>query len=77
MAVELQVAILYAVVNGHLNDVPVDQIRLFEAALFENLKVKHADLLERIAATGDLSKDDAQLLAAILDDFVKDFLGKN
>ena len=77
VAVELQVAILYAVVNGHLNDVPVDQIRLFEAALFENLKVKHADLLERIATTGDLSKDDAKLLAAILDDFVKDFLGKH
>ena len=76
VAVELQVVILYAVINGHLNDIPVDQIRLFEAALFEHVKLKYSDLLERIVQTGDLSKEDTQLLDKLLDDFVREFLGE-
>ncbi len=75
VAVELQVAILYAVTHGYLNDIPVDQIRLFEGALYAHLKVKHPDLLERIRTTGDLSKDDEKLLGNVLTAFTEEFQG--
>ena len=42
-----QVAIVYAVVNGYLNDVPVSKVAEYEERLFELLETKYADLLER------------------------------
>ena len=75
VAVELQVAILYAVINGYLNDVPVERVRAFEKELYVHLRMKHADLLERIATTGELSKEDEASLSAVLTAFVADFLG--
>ncbi len=75
VAVELQVAILYAVINGYLNDVPVERVRAFEKELYAHLRMKHADLLERIATTGELSKEDEASLSAVLTAFVADFLG--
>ena len=77
VAVELQVAILYAVINGYLNEISVEQIHPFEAALYAHLRLKHSDLLGRIAQTGDLSKEDEALLGQALTDFVADFRGQN
>ena len=42
-----QVAIVYAVVNGYLNEVPVSKVAEYEERLFELLETKYADLLER------------------------------
>ena len=42
-----QVAIVYAVVNGYLNDVPVSKVAEYEERLFELLETKYEDLLER------------------------------
>ena len=77
VAVELQVAILYAVINGYLNDIAVDQVRSFESALYAHLNMKHADLLARIRETGNLSKEDETLLGNILTEFVADFREEN
>jgi F-type H+-transporting ATPase subunit alpha len=74
VAVELQVAILYAVINGYLNDIPVDRVHAFEKELYAHLRLKHGDLLERIAKTGELSKEDEASLGEILTAFVADFL---
>ncbi len=42
-----QVAIVYAVVNGYLNEVPVSKVAEYEERLFELLETKYTDLLER------------------------------
>lgn len=42
-----QVAIVYAVINGYLNDVPVDKVAEYEQTLFEKLENKYGSLLER------------------------------
>ena len=42
-----QVAIVYAVINGYLNDVPVNKVADYEERLFELLEVKYSGLLER------------------------------
>ncbi|OGJ58226.1 F0F1 ATP synthase subunit alpha [Candidatus Peribacteria bacterium RIFCSPHIGHO2_01_FULL_51_9] len=41
-----QVAMLYAGVNGHLDDIPVDRVKDFEQRFLTFLRTKHYDLLE-------------------------------
>jgi F-type H+-transporting ATPase subunit alpha len=45
-----QVAIVYAVINGYLNDTPVSKVKQYEARLYELLENKYAAWLERIEA---------------------------
>ena len=42
-----QVAIVYAVINGYLNDVPVNKVAEYEENLFGMLETKYPELLER------------------------------
>ena len=68
MAVELQVAIIYAVVNNLLADVAVEDVKSFEAALFEHLVAAKDDRLATIRDTGKLeSETEAALREAILE----------
>lgn len=43
-----QVAIVYAVINGYLNDVAVKKVKEYEYTLYELLENKYSDLLDRI-----------------------------
>ena len=43
-----QVAIVYAVINGYLNSVPVKGVKEYERSLYELLENKYSDLLTRI-----------------------------
>ena len=45
-----QVAIVYAVINGFLNETPVKEVKSYEARLYELLENKYADLLTRVEA---------------------------
>ncbi len=62
---------LYAVNNGYLDDVDVAQVLSFEKALKDHLKAKHADLIQRVEDTKELSKDDDATLASIIQEFKK------
>ena len=42
-----QVAIVYAVINGYLDDVAVDRVKQYEEKLFEKLENKYSELLVR------------------------------
>jgi F-type H+/Na+-transporting ATPase subunit alpha len=55
VAVELQVAVLWAVQNGYLDDVPVDRVKNFQARFTEYLSASKSDLLSRIGAEKALS----------------------
>ena len=76
VAVELQVAIIYAVVNDLLRPVPVEDIHSFECELFEYLVATKDALLSGIRETGQLpSEAEAELREAII--VCRDkFLGK-
>jgi F-type H+-transporting ATPase subunit alpha len=52
--VEEQVLSLYAVTEGHMDDVGVDDIRRFEIELREYFRTRHADVLGAMADTGKL-----------------------
>ena len=63
---ELQVCIIYAVVNDLLSDIPVERISEFEAELFEYLTVQQPAIPDEIRATKQLTKEnEAELRRAI------------
>ena len=75
IAVELQVAIIYAVVNNMLREIPVEDIHRFEEDLFEYLVAVKGNLLQSIRETGELSPENKEeLKEAILS--VKDKFNK-
>ena len=43
-----QVAIIYAVVNGYLNDTPVNKVKDYEYSLYELLENKYPEFLKRV-----------------------------
>src|SRR5256712_472586 len=55
IAVEVQAAVLWAVQNGHLDDVAVDRIKDFQAKLSDYLTSRKTELMGRIAKEKALS----------------------
>ncbi|MBQ9132258.1 MAG: F0F1 ATP synthase subunit alpha [Clostridia bacterium] len=60
-----QIAILYAVVNGYLDDTPVEEVRSREQALYRLLETDHEALLERLENNLFEDCDVAQLKQAL------------
>ncbi len=62
-----QVAIVYAVINGYLNDIPVNKVKEYEFNLYELLENKYADFLKRVEA-GSWEDEDIDTLKKALSD---------
>lgn len=75
LPVEKQVAIIYALTKGYLDDVPVTDCLRFESELFTHLESNNNELLEHIRTTGNLP-DEGELKAAIAS-FKKGFVASN
>ncbi len=60
-----QVAIVYAVINGYLDGVPVDKVHEYETALYERLENKYGSLLDRFE-TGQYEDSDVEMLKKAL-----------
>ena len=60
-----QVAIVYAVIHGYLNDVEIKDVAAWEERLDEKLEAENADLLTRME-TGEWSDNDVKELEAAL-----------
>ena len=74
VAVELQVAIIYAVVNNLLADVAVEDVKRFEAELFEHLTATKDELLAVIRDTGKLEPETEETLKSAIIEFKAKFL---
>lgn len=72
IAVEKQVAILYALTRGFLDDIPVKDIRRFEEEYYTWLEHNRKELLDTIRETGNLP-DEEEFNKAI-EDFKKTFV---
>jgi F-type H+-transporting ATPase subunit alpha len=70
--VEKQVMILFALTKGHLDDIPVADIRRFEEEYYVFLDKNHPELLDHIRTTKGLPED-ADIVAAI-NEFKKSFV---
>ena len=60
-----QVAIVYAVINGYLNDTPVKAVKEYERTLYELLENKYAHFLTRVEAGFWDDEDIAELKKAL------------
>ena len=67
LAVERQIAIIFAGTQGLLDDMPVDQIRSFEEFLFGFLDRKHGQVLSDIANKKELTDELRAALAAAIE----------
>ncbi len=78
VAVEKQVAILYAVINNILMDIKVTDIREYEEGLFEFLdnSPDGKAAMDAIRSTGKLEAADEEKLKAALDAYTSDFIKK-
>jgi F-type H+-transporting ATPase subunit alpha len=57
MSVEQQIMIIYAVTNGHLDDVPVNRVRAFEHGLHEYVSARFPEIGETIRTTKKLEDE--------------------
>ena len=69
-----QVCIFYAVINGYLKDVAVEQIPEYEQDLYAYVNDHCYGVLENIRTTGLLSKEDEAALKQALTDYTTQFL---
>ena len=76
VAVEKQVAILYATIHGYLKEVAVPDIAEYESCLYTYLdeNVTAAGVMETIRTTGDLKPETEEQLKQVLADFTAKFL---
>jgi len=73
LSAEMQVMILFAGVNGYLDDVPVDKIRLFEEELTVYFESKQKSLKEEVAKKKALDPELTQKLKSAIEEFKKNF----
>ena len=73
LKMEEQVAVIYAGVNGYLDALPVAKIRDFENGLLNLLRSKHAEILDDVRKTSDLTDATAGKLKSVVDGYAKSF----
>ena len=73
LKMEEQACVIYAGVNGYLDPIAVNRVRAFEDGILSVLRSKHADILEDIRKTGDLTDATAEKLKAAVTEFAKSF----
>jgi F-type H+-transporting ATPase subunit alpha len=71
LAVERQIAIIFAGTNGYLDGVAIADLRAFETGLAEYIETRHPEVFQGIAEKKQLDND----LKAALDSAVKAFAG--
>ncbi|KAF2397522.1 putative ATP synthase subunit alpha, mitochondrial [Trichodelitschia bisporula] len=74
MAVNEMVPLIFAGVNGHLDQVPVGRILQWEADFLAHLRSNESELLATIDKEGALSKDLEAKLKDVVSSFTKSFL---
>ena len=70
---ELEVVSVWAGTSGQLDDVPVEDVRRFDAEFLDYLKRNQAAVLDAIRTTSDLSDDSVAVLQSAIDTFKRQF----
>lgn len=74
MAVNEMVPLIYAGVNGHLDNVPVAKILQWEQDFLNHIRTNEGDLLAQIDKEGQLSKDLEAKVKDVVQSFTKSFM---
>lgn len=73
MSMERQVLMIYAGVNGFVDDLPVESLAAFEVELFDSLDLKETSVLNEIAEKKAMTDEIVTEIEATLNDFKKTF----
>ena len=73
MSVANQIAIIYAGINGYLDNVGIENINKYEKELIEFLSTNNQSTLDNILSSGKLDDDNEKELKSALDTFTKTF----
>jgi F-type H+-transporting ATPase subunit alpha len=73
MSVSNQIAIIYAGINGFLDNVGIENISKYEKELVEYLEANNQSTLDKIASSGKLDESNEKELKSALDAFTKTF----
>ncbi|MCT8972403.1 F0F1 ATP synthase subunit alpha [Microbaculum marinisediminis] len=73
LKVEEQVVVIYAGVNGYLDDQPVSAVRRFEEDLLRHIRDKHMGILDAIRTEKEISDKTGRELEKAVSEFAKAF----
>ncbi len=73
LSVDKQVAIIYAGVNGFLDEIAVDEVESFEKQLHEAMDSTYKEFVEQFNLVKELTSDVKELLEKMLEDFKRSF----
>ena len=71
---ELQVCIIFAVVNNYLKDVPIELVKQYEKELYFDMNAYQRELLDEIASGASLTGEAKAKLENAVRDFTEKFL---
>ena len=75
MSVGSQIAILYAVTNGYLDDVPVEGVREWEEKFHKYLATSRKDVFDLLEEKKELTAEVEEKLKDVINDFKKQYAG--
>ncbi|MGB7217776.1 MAG: F0F1 ATP synthase subunit alpha [Vicinamibacterales bacterium] len=76
LAVERQVALIYAGTNGYLDNIAVPDVRLFETELYAFIDARHPQLFKGIAEKKELNDELKRALDGAVKEFATDFAAR-
>ena len=74
METEEQVAIIFATINGYLDDIEIEKVKDFERDLIDHLRDKNNHILEDIQKEENISEETEKDLNQVLEEFKKMFV---
>jgi F-type H+-transporting ATPase subunit alpha len=77
MVVESQVAVIYAVTNGYLDEIEVEDVRKWELGFHQDMAAKHQDVLDDLRESGELSDELTDRLTAAIEAFNEAFAAEH
>ena len=69
VTLEQQVSIIYAAINGFMDEVPVASVAEFETGFHKFMQTNHPEVVEKIAETKDLGDDAVEGLRKAIDEY--------
>jgi F-type H+/Na+-transporting ATPase subunit alpha len=74
MPVERQIMSIWAVTNGYLDDIPIDDAKRFEQELLDYLETRHPDIGQHVSSEGTLPEEVVGTLETAVREFKQSFV---
>jgi F-type H+-transporting ATPase subunit alpha len=71
-----QIAIIYAAVNGHLNELSVEQVKPFMKGFFHHLETAQKTFMDQFAMKPEITPENESKLKEIIAEYKSEFLAK-